>query len=233
VKVSPASAPLALFDFDGTIADSALGIVRCMEHAFGALHVPMPPSTENMIGPPLAIMFERAGLPSALTAEAIRLYRARYDDVGVFEATVYDGVRPMLSALAAAGVRMAVATSKQEPAARRMLEHFELTSSFEFIGGASLDGSRSAKADVIAYVLDAVGAVGPGAGAGGGWVTMVGDRHHDVHGALAHGLACIGVTWGYGTAEELSTAGATLVVDHPSALVPALFDDVGPLHVCG
>jgi phosphoglycolate phosphatase len=214
-------APLALFDFDGTIADSALGIVRCMEHAFGLLDVPMPASTDNMIGPPLAIMFARAGLPSALTAEAIRLYRERYDEVGVFEAEVYDGVRPMLGALAAAGVRMAIATSKQEPAARRMLAHFELASSFEFIGGASLDGARSAKADVIAYVLEAVGR---GAGGGfGGRLTMVGDRDHDVLGAKAHGLPCVGVTWGYGSFEELTSAGAAMVLDHPSALVPALF----------
>jgi phosphoglycolate phosphatase len=211
------SAPLALFDFDGTIADSALGIVRCMEHAFGLLDVPMPASTENMIGPPLAIMFERAGLPSALSAEAIRLYRERYDEVGVFEAEVYEGVVPMLSALAGAGVRMAIATSKQEPAARRMLAHFELASSFEFIGGATLDGVRSAKADVIAYVLDAVG------GGARSQVTMVGDRDHDVLGALAHGLPCIGVTWGYGSLEELSSAGAAMVLDHPSELMPALF----------
>jgi phosphoglycolate phosphatase len=212
-----ARTPLALFDFDGTIADSALGIVRCMEHAFGLLDVPMPASTDNMIGPPLAIMFERAGLPPALSSDAIRLYRERYDEVGVFEAVVYDGMRPMLAGLAAAGVRMAIATSKQEPAARRMLAHFELASSFEFIGGASLDGSRSAKADVIAYVLDAVG------GGGDGRVTMVGDRDHDVLGALAHDIPCIGVTWGYGSFEELSVAGATVVLDHPSALMPDLF----------
>jgi phosphoglycolate phosphatase len=221
--VSPGlGAPLALFDFDGTIADSALGIVRCMEHAFGLLDVPMPASTDNMIGPPLAMMFERAGLPSALSAEAIRLYRQRYDEVGVFEADVYEGVRPMLSVLAEAGVRMAIATSKQEPAARRMLAHFELASSFEFIGGASLDGRRAAKADVIAYVLDAVGGVGVVEGLGGR-VTMVGDRDHDVLGAAAHGLPCIGVTWGYGSAAELSSAGAEVVLDHPSAVVPSLF----------
>lgn len=201
---------LVLFDFDGTIADSALGILRCMEHAFGELGVPMPSSTDNIIGPPLKIMMQRAGLPVDLAEDAVRIYRERYDDVGLFEANLYDGVVDMLETLGSAGIEMAVATSKQEPAARRMLDHFGLAHHFTYIGGATLDGTRGAKADVIEYVLGNLSTWSTGT------TTMVGDREHDVHGAAAHALPCLGVTWGYGTAEELTDAGAFAVVEHPA-----------------
>jgi phosphoglycolate phosphatase len=209
--------PLALFDFDGTIADSALGIIRCMEHAFAELNHPMPASTDNMIGPPLRTMFERAGLPPALSDDAIRIYRERYDEVGVFEATVYDGVQEMVDRLADAGVRMAIATSKQEPAARRMLDHFDLSMYFAYIGGATLDGRISAKADVVDYVMSQLQSCSKPS------TTMVGDRDHDVLGAAVHDIRAIGVLWGYGTEAELRTAGAFELVSHPDEIVPELF----------
>jgi phosphoglycolate phosphatase len=209
--------PLALFDFDGTIADSALGIIRCMEHAFKELNHPMPASTDNIIGPPLRTMFEKAGLPAALSDDAIRIYRERYDDLGVLEATVYDGVQEMVDRLADAGVRMAIATSKQEPAARRMLDHFDLSMYFAYIGGATLDGRISAKADVIDYVMSQLQSCTKPS------TTMVGDRNHDVLGAATHDIRTVGVLWGYGTEAELRTAGAFELVKHPDEIVPGLF----------
>jgi phosphoglycolate phosphatase len=207
---------LVLFDFDGTICDSALGIVRCWQHAFDALGVPMPPNPNSMIGPPLRIMFTNGGMPDHLADEAVVIYRERYDTLGVLEAELYEGVVDMLDTVAEHGYRLAIATSKQEPAARRMLDHFELTDRFEYIGGATRDGRRSAKADVIEYVLENLP----------GWeatrTMMIGDRYHDVTGAAAHGIECIGVLWGYGDADELSTAGAVSLVDHPAHIVRAM-----------
>jgi phosphoglycolate phosphatase len=203
---------LVLFDFDGTLCDSALGIVRCWEHTFDTLGYPMPERPKMRIGPPLKLMFTNAGLPVDLADDAIRIYRERYDTVGLFEAEIYDGVPEMLDAVAASGRRMAVATSKQEQAARLMLDHFAMTDQFEFIGGATRDGVRSAKADVIAYVLDHLP----------GWVPdrtmMVGDKYHDVGGARDHGIDCIGVLWGYGDHEELTEAGAHALAAHPSEI---------------
>ena len=118
--------------------------------------------------------------------------------------TLFDGVGQLLADLRSAGVRMAVATPKQEPTARRILAHFELDQYFEVIAGATPDGSRSSKKQVLAHALEQLQPL-PAR------VLMVGDRSHDVDGAAEYGIDTVVVGWGYGQADFADGFGATVV----------------------
>ena len=207
---------VVLLDLDGTLTDSAPGIVNCLRYALDALGVEHPDDAtiRTFLGPPLAVTFrEHFGMDDAQIALAIEKYRERYHDVGLFENTVYDGIPQMLDELAAADLTLAVATSKPTYSATRILEHFGLDEHLAFIGGAELDRSRDTKALVIAHVL-AVLDLDPARDD----LVMVGDREHDIHGAAEHGIPGIGVLWGYGSVNELRQAGAVDLVDSPDAL---------------
>ncbi|AGW40364.1 HAD superfamily hydrolase [Leifsonia xyli subsp. cynodontis DSM 46306] len=157
-----------------------------------------------------------AGLTEAGAREALSAYRVHYAEHGALDSAVFPGVRGLLQRLSAAGVPLAVATSKPETQAVRILEHFGLAQYFEVIAGATDDESRSAKADVVAEALRRLTA----ADVGVGHAVMVGDRLYDVEGAAAHGLPTILVEWGYGSPAE--AAGAIAVVhstDQLSALL--------------
>lgn len=209
---------VVLFDLDGTLTDAAPGILACLRHALDAQGIEHPDDAtlRTFLGPPLADTFARLGLSTADTDRAIATYRERYHDVGLFENAVYDGIPDLLARLRERGLVLAVATSKPTYSAARILEHFDLARQFAFIGGADLAGVRHDKAAVIAHTLDALSAVGllPDDAS----MVMVGDREHDVHGAAAHGIATIGVLWGYGDADELSRAGAVALAESPDAL---------------
>lgn len=204
-----------LFDLDGTLTDSSLGIFRCVRHAFARLAeaggpaIALPEDNELrwIVGPPLRESFARL----ACAAEAERLmafYLERYSPIGAFENHVYAGVTDALDALAAAGARLFVATSKSEFDARRILEHFDLAARFESINGARADGSRAGKRELIGEVIATHG-LAPDA------VAMIGDREYDMIGARAVGVTGIGALWGYGTREELLAAGADALADRP------------------
>lgn len=202
-----------LFDLDGTLTDSGEGIINCailaLEH-FG-LPIPSREALRVIVGPPLDQSFIRFGVPADRTDEAIRVYRSRYTTVGKFENYPYPGIRETLQALKAAGHRLFVATSKPEGMSVEILEKFELAQYFELICGATLDGSRSHKADVIAYLLGQVESLEN--------VVMVGDTKFDVLGAKEHGIPTIGVAWGYGTREEMLEAGAVAIAEKPEDLL--------------
>lgn len=209
---------LVLLDLDGTLTDSAPGIIACIRYALDGLGQPVPDDVvlRGFLGPPLAVTFGQGiGLPPDLVDAAIEKYRERYHDVGLFENAVYPGVVDALSALGTQSV-LAVATSKPTYSATRILEHFGLADRFAFIGGADLAGERHDKAAVIAHTLDELAA--RGVFAPGDRVVMVGDREHDVHGARVHGIDTVGVLWGYGSAEELTAAGAVTLAQAPADL---------------
>ncbi len=210
---------LVLLDLDGTLTDAGPGIVNCIRYALDDMGVEHPDDAtmRTFLGPPLADTFSRHfGMSDADTAYAIGKYRERYHDVGLFENTVYDGIPELLQQLTDARVILAVATSKPTYSATRILEHFDLDQYLAFIGGADLAGVRHDKAAVIDHTLEELRALGrPTDGAR---IVMVGDREHDVHGARAHGIDTVGVLWGYGSEEELLSAGAVRVVASPPAL---------------
>lgn len=193
-----------LVDLDGTIADSAPTILQALTITFGELGIPVPDhgTLMSFVGPPLEATFrDYAGLHGRANADAVAAYRRHYRR-RMLEAPVYDGVEPVLRALNAASVPLALATSKNEAMARDLLDHLGLATLFTVISGAgdaSVDGSKAA---VIARARARLEALG----ADTGRAVHVGDRDHDSLGARAAGVACIGVLWGYGDAAELSQA---------------------------
>lgn len=196
---------LVIFDLDGTLTDSAQGIVASFRHALGQIGAEVPDGdlAARIVGPPMHQTMALLGLGDRAD-EAISAYRADYTRRGWSMNTVYEGITDLLADLRAAGVRLAVATSKAEPTAQRILEHFGLADHFDVIAGASLDGTRAAKAEVLAHALAQLHPLPQR-------VLMVGDRAHDVEGAAEHGIAAVVVGWGYGGAD----------FDEPLAAPPA------------
>ena len=204
-----------LFDLDGTLTDSGLGITKGVQYALGQLGYAVPPreSLFSFIGPPLHKSFQRhCGVDEAGAAEAVRQFRVYYNEMGgILENEVYPGVRELLRDLKAAGKRLMVATSKPQAAAEKVMRHFGLDEFVpEIIGGT--DDTRNTKGKVIAYALREYG-VDPAT------AIMVGDREHDILGAAENNLPAIGITWGYGDRAELETAGAEAVFDTPAETV--------------
>ena len=205
-----------LFDLDGTLTDSGLGITKAVQYALGQLGYAVPPreSLFSFIGPPLHKSFQRhCGLDEAGAVEAVRQFRVYYNEMGgILENEVYPGIRELLRDLKAAGKRLVIATSKPQAAAEKVMHHFGLDEFVpEIIGGTDAP-ERNTKGKVIAYCLHKFG-VDPAA------AVMVGDREHDILGAAENGISAIGITWGYGDRAELEGAGAKAVLDTPEETV--------------
>nr|WP_255626179.1 HAD family hydrolase [Xanthomonas sp. NCPPB 1067] len=206
------------FDLDGTLVDSEAGIVASIVHAFDQIGRPRP-SAQTLrawIGPPLRDSFT-ACFPDdpALVQRALGVYRERYDAVGWTELRVFDGIGEVVTGLQRAGHRLAVVTSKNERYARRIVEHLPFGACFEDVIGASEDGERRFKPDLIAETLrrlqiDTTGCV------------MIGDRRMDIDGANHHGIHSIGVLWGFGDEAELQAAGAGALARTPAELATLL-----------
>jgi phosphoglycolate phosphatase len=198
-----------LFDLDGTILDSAPGIVDALTDTFKHLGLPVPSRDEFMayIGPPLlASLQERAGLSEDKAREALTIYRTEFRRDGAFDSAVFPGVVGLLDSLRDAGVPLAIATSKPEDQARAILNHFELTDYFTVIAGASEDDARTSKAHVVGHALTEL----TKSGADTSQSVLIGDRIYDVEGATAHGVPTIIVEWGYGSPAEAAGAIATV-----------------------
>ena len=211
---------LVLFDLDGTLVDSVPGIWASIRVAAAQLGLPAPGEGQlrAMVGPPLEDGFAAAfGLTGDDVARAVAAYRAHYSAGAMLDVSPYDGIPELLDALVAGGAVLAVATSKPEPFAVRILEHVGLLPRFASVHGATLDGRVRHKYQVVAAAL--------AAHPDGERPVLVGDRSHDVLGAAAHGLPCIGAGWGPAPPGELTAAGAAAVAAHPAdvlALVAAV-----------
>lgn len=205
-----------LFDLDGTLTDSGEGIVNCFIYALESFGLPIPTWEELrvVVGPPLHESFIRFGVSAEEADRAVVKYRERYIPIGKYENTPYPGIRELLERLQAEGHRFYVATSKPEGMSVDILEHFDLAKYFTRICGASMDTSRSTKDAVIAYLLEECGAQEN--------AIMVGDTAFDVLGAKAHGISTVGVSWGYGTVEDMEKAGAAAIVHTMDELYEAL-----------
>ena len=194
-----------LFDLDGTLTDSGEGIMKSAVYALSHYGIPEPPEEvlRTIVGPPLSASFIRLGVPEDKAAEAIELYRSRYIPIGRFENHPYEGIRELLVQLREDGHKLFVATSKPEWMAKEVLEYFDLAKYFTMICGASTDFSRNTKEAVIEHLLEECGAQE--------YAIMVGDTAYDVIGAKAHGIPCVGVSWGYGLEEDMEQAGAVAI----------------------
>src|SRR5882724_5781784 len=202
-----------LIDLDGTLSDSAPGILSSLRRAFADVGVPpLDERTElSLLGPPF---YE--SLPPLVGADRVPAiidgYR-KYYNTAMFDTKIYDGMVEVLADLRARDITLAVATSKPEAYAVPIVEHLGITEFFEVIGGDALDGSRDTKAKVIASVLERLGEPDPAN------MLMLGDRSHDVDGARAHAIGCLGAGWGYGRPGELDEA--VEVFATPRALLAA------------
>lgn len=199
-----------LFDLDGTLTDSCLGITNAVAYALRRCGIEEKDLNvlKKFIGPPLNASFAKYyGFSPAECNEAIGYYREYYIKTGIYENRVYDGIEELLIWLKDTGRRAIVATAKPEPAALLVMEHFKLAPYFDVIAGASMDYSRVEKSDVIRYALDRAGISDLSE------VVMVGDRENDIQGARDNGLDSIGVLYGYGSREELLEAGALQIAE--------------------
>ena len=201
-----------LFDLDGTLTDSGEGIMNCARLALNTTGIPIPDdkTMRTVVGPPLEVSFARFGMKAEDIPNAIEVFRRRYTAVGKYENFPYPGIHELLKKLKAQGHTLCVATSKPEVMALDIMNHFELASYFEMIAGATLDRKRITKEDVITYLLNAMGNPEN--------LLMVGDTQYDVIGARAHGIATIGVTWGYGEEETIRDAGAAAIAHNMEEL---------------
>lgn len=193
------------FDLDGTLTDSGEGIINCVIMTLERFGLPVPDREDLrfVVGPPLHDSFRKLGVPEDRLDEAVTIYRSRYIPIGKFENTPYPGVEALLSKLKSDGHKLYVATSKPESTSVEILNHFGLSGYFKVIAGATMDGQRHSKSQVIAYLLDQIGqAEDP---------TMVGDTAFDVLGAAEHGIPTIGVDWGYGVNADMEKAGAKAI----------------------
>ncbi len=199
------------FDLDGTLTDPFEGISKCLIHAVSTLGFPEPSEAVllDCIGPPLCETVPEI-VGQDLTPQAIDLYRERFNELGWRENEPYDGIHDALDAIAESGCRLFVATSKPRQAALRIVEHFAMRPYFEAVYGSELDGTRSNKADLLAFAATE----NPGAKT----TIMIGDRKHDLIGAIANRMTPIGVGWGYGSTEELLGAGAVAIAASPADL---------------
>ena len=205
-----------LFDLDGTLTDSGEGIMNCagtaLQH-FG-IEVADRQDLAQFVGPPPRKTFRKFGVPADQIEEAIRIYRREYALTGKYENFPYPGIRELLVKLKNAGYLLYVATSKPQHFAVDILEHFGLADCFELIAGAIADGNRDVKHEVIAYVLEQIGPCDS--------TIMVGDTIFDVDGAAVHKLPTVGVSWGYGNADEMKNAGAIAIADNMDELFAIL-----------
>ena len=203
------------FDLDGTLCDPREGIVRCLQYALEQLGHAAPPGDELVcyIGPPLYDSFATLlnSSDTQLVKRAVELYRERFVSKGMFENTLYAGIPEALRKLKTEHYQLHVVTSKPAVFARQIVAHFGLERLFHKIYGSELDGTRTDKGDLIAHVLERE-QIHPSE------AVMVGDREHDIKGALANGVQPIGVLWGYGSRKELTEAGAAVLCETPESL---------------
>lgn len=205
---------IIIFDLDGTLTDSAEGVIRSAQHMQEKMGITKwaDEDLKFIVGPPLIKTFTEDFLMNPEDAQrALGFFRERYATIGLFENKVYEGIPEMLEELKKKGKRLAVATSKKEETAVRILKHFEIDGYFEVIGGDNREIGRDTKAKVIDYVLKTLGAKKEDA-------IMVGDRKFDVEGAHLVGVPCIAVEFGYGDRGEFEACGADYMAATPKAV---------------
>jgi len=207
-----------LMDMDGTICDSARGILNSLRYSLDYLGITVPDddTLRAFLGPPIRVSYKNLfGLEGEKLETAVAKYRERYVPIGMFENDLYPGIADLIKDLKADGRKLSLATGKVHSMAADILEHFGLLQYFDFVAGCELDGRRSFKSEIIDYALEYLGALGS---VEKGRAVMIGDRYHDIVGAAESGVKSIGVLYGYGTREEIEEHGA----DYTAASVDEL-----------
>ena len=203
-----------LFDLDGTITDSCEGIVNSVRYALKKFEI-IEYDTEvlyKFIGPPLLDSFMKYyGFSKEKAVTAVKYYREYYSKTGIFENRLYEGIGELLKELHQNGKRVILATSKPEKFADIILEHFNISKYFDFVGGATMNEKRSQKEEVIDYILKSQNISPDNA-------VMIGDTKFDIIGAHMFGMEAIGVLYGFGSEQDLIDANADHIVTNVNEL---------------
>lgn len=200
-----------LFDLDGTVSDPKIGITKSFQYAleFFGISVEILDELEPVIGPPLKQSFmELYHLTEEDAVIAIEKYRERFGKKGLYENTLYPGMKELLEQLKEEGCELAIASSKPTFYVEQILDYFEIRSCFSYVVGAYMDGRRGEKEEVVEDAIELLGGEEEKQ-----YMVMIGDRKFDIFGAHQNGLPAVGVTYGYGGKQELSEAGADVLVD--------------------
>ena len=211
-----------LFDLDGTLTDPASGLIASFEYALSKMGVDFGTreSLKRFIGPPLFSEWQRVfGFSDSEADRAIRTFREFYEVYGWWDNALYDGIKELLSRLRSAGLTLAVATSKPEVFAKKVLALFGIDGYFDFVGAADTDRTRDKKHEVIEYVFEHIGE-DKRAGA-----ILVGDRCYDAEGARIAGIDSLGILWGHGTEDEIDSAAFDLKARTPSEVAQILLGE--------
>lgn len=208
-----------LFDFDGTVADTGEGIFACVKSAIAA--VGFEPLDEKLlrtfIGPPIFDSFRNtAGMTDEQSEKAVAEYRKAYSEGGIYKFKLYDGIEALLRKLHESGVKIAIASSKPAVFINRITDYLDLGDIIDCVSCPDCDGVHKSKAELI---LNAVGEFG----ASKERTLMIGDRHFDIDGANLAGIESVGVTFGYGSREELKKAGATYIAGSADEIEEIIF----------
>jgi phosphoglycolate phosphatase len=209
-----------LFDLDGTLTDSGIGITNSAKYALEKYGIEVSDRSElyRFIGPPLLDSFENFyGFTKEEARTAVEYYREYYRDKGIFENLVYDGIEDLLKTLQDHSRMLIVATTKAEVFAKQILEHFGIAKYFTYIAGSNLDGTRVKKDEVIKYALESCNITDISK------AVMIGDRYYDIIGGKEAGIDSIGVLYGYGNRNELVKAGADFIADTVADIGKVLF----------
>lgn len=201
---------IILFDLDGTLSDPKVGITKSVQYALKKLEIVEPDldKLECFIGPPLQVSFaEYYQLDEERTQQAIDFYRERFKEKGMFENELYPAIPKLLNSLKEQQFTLAVATSKPTIFSEQILEYFNIGHFFDMVVGSNLDGTRSAKTEIIQYIVDKYSDYELND------FIMIGDRKHDIIGANSTGIDSIGVTYGYGSFNELKQYSPTYLVE--------------------
>lgn len=197
-----------LFDLDGTLVDSGPGITKCAQYAldYFGIHEPQTEKLSFFVGPPLMHTFMvHYGFSEEKAKQAVVKYRERYHKVGIFECELYPDVAKVLCSLKEKGYTVALASSKPESSCKQILEHFSIFKYFDEVTGAEMNGPRNEKVDVLVEALRRMKKEPDEC-------VLIGDTKFDAIGAAKLGMECIGVSYGYGTKEELAAEGAVTVL---------------------
>lgn len=209
-----------LFDFDGTIADSAEGVFASISYALEQMGLPLldEEKLRTFIGPPLYVSFEQqCGVDETMNRKLIEKYREYYNETGIYKLRIYDGVFDLIEKLRQHSVKTGIASSKPEVYLKKIAEFKNFSNSFDIISGSDPDYIDSSKKAIIERAADELRAQGAQR------VLMVGDRCFDIEGAHDCALECVGVLYGYGTKQEFTQYGADYIVSHPKEIEKIVF----------
>lgn len=208
-----------LLDFDGTIADTGEGIFSSVRYAIEAMGFdPLPEETiHTFIGPPIFSSFRRElNLSDEDSAKAVEKYRERYVEDGIYKLKVYDGLEKLMNDMKKSGIKLAIASSKPENFIVKILEFLKSDNLFDYISAPENDKAPESKTALVERAVNHLGIDKNRA-------VMIGDRYFDIDGANGAGIDSIGVTFGFGSKEELQNAGATFIAENVDDIRKIIF----------